>query len=160
MAGIPEKRQPGGIGGWLVVFAIGLALTPMRRLVKMILVFGPIHGETWAALTTPGSPDYAGHWRPLLLSEFAADVALLAWPLVVIHLFLTRRRALVPVAIGYMVVSLGVAIADLTAVQLVVGAQAAADRNSVWPIALEFLSACVWIPYLLKSRRVKATFLN
>lgn len=160
MATIPENRQLKGIHGWLILFAIGLLLTPIRRLVKMILVFGPIHGETWAALTTPGSPGYAGHWKPLLMSEFAADLVLLAWPLVLIHFFLTRRRALIPAAIGYMVVSLGVAIADLTAVQLVVGAQAAADRNSVWPIALEFLSACVWIPYLLKSRRVKTTFLS
>ena len=160
MAQTPEKRQPSGIGGWLILFGIGLVLTPVRVLAKMILVFGEIDREKWTALTTPGSPIYAAHWKPLLLCEFGSDVVLLIWPLALIYLFLTRRRMLVPAAIVYMVVSLGVAIADLTAVQLVVGAQAAADRNWVRPVALEFVSACVWIPYLLTSRRVKATFLQ
>ena len=160
MASSPDKWQPRNVGGWLILFGIGLALTPLRVLAKMILVFGPIDGERWAALTTPGSPDYASHWKPLLLCEFGSDVVLLLWPIALIYLLLTRRRLLVPAAIVYMVVSLGVAIADLTAVQLVVGAQAAADRNWVRPVALEFVSACVWIPYLLTSRRVKATLLN
>ncbi|MGH7356761.1 MAG: DUF2569 family protein [Candidatus Rokuibacteriota bacterium] len=160
MAAIPDTRQPSTIGGWLILFGIGLALTPLRVLAKMILVFGPIDSERWAALTTPGSPDYAAHWKPLLLCEFGSDVVLLLWPIVLIYLLLTRRRLLVPAAIVYMVVSLGVAIADLTAVQLVVGAQAAADRNWVRPVALEFVSACVWIPYLLTSRRVKATLFH
>jgi hypothetical protein len=160
MVEIPDTRQPSGFGGWLILFAAGLVLTPVRVLAKMIVVFGPIDRERWAALTIRGSPDYAGHWKPLLLCEFGSDVVLLIWPLVLIYLFLGRRRALVPGAIAYMVVSLGVAIADLTAVQIVVGAQAAADRNWVRPVALEFISACIWIPYLLRSRRVKATFLE
>jgi hypothetical protein len=59
-----------GIGGWLVVFGLGLAVGCARLVSAVMESFAAFGAERWAALTVPGSPYY-------LILESAVNISLL-----------------------------------------------------------------------------------
>jgi hypothetical protein len=156
----PDDNNLKGIGGWLILVAIGLCLQPLlllRTLSQNIRVFT---SDTWRILTTPGEPAYHPLWGPLLLAEAAVNVVLLAVSVALLFQFFRRRRGFPRMAVAYMAASLAVVLADFAATSAIPTARAQMTAKDAADIGRSALSAAVWIPYFLKSRRVAATFVN
>ena len=90
-----ESLAPKGIGGWLVLVAIGLVVSPLRLIHLLWTAYLPlVQGGGWALLTTPGSEAYHPYWRPLLIFEVASNIFLIVLGLFAAYHFLERRGTL------------------------------------------------------------------
>jgi len=136
-----------GIGGWLIFMAVSLAVTPLfvaRKIVHTDLAV--FHGGGIIGASVVGSF--------FVLKDFVTLAALLLmnW------LFYTRKQAFPRAMIGYFIWVIGTHLLEaLMSVSLHISLHSSAWVRLFWsPI----FSAAIWVPYLLISRRVKATFVG
>jgi hypothetical protein len=149
-----------GIGGWLVLPAIGVVVQPIRVLVDFIGLLPSYATGTWANLTTAGSAAYHPLWAPLLLFELGANLALIVFTVLLVVLFFQKRRSAPHVFIGVVAGSVVVQLADLwfaNALPVVAAQMNAKDWSE---LARGVINAVIWGTYFLVSRRVKSTFVN
>lgn len=133
-----------GIAGWLIVMAISLCLTPLFVLRNAILTDLPIlkHATLGASLVG-------------LVFLFKNAVVFLS--LILLNwLFYAKRRAFPKSMIAFELGLLGVHILEHIAKAALSPGLAVPYLSG--PVFGSLLSCLIWIPYLLNSRRVKATF--
>lgn len=138
-----------GIGGWLIVVAVGLGLGPFALLLAaggaLLLLMSPMSQELLAA-----HPSVA---RLLILN--AAIYCLLIVALIVLNLLFYGRKKIFPrAAIGFLVANF---VLDLTSQQMLRQYIPTLPSTGAF---MNLVSAAIWIPYFLLSQRVKQTFVN
>lgn len=138
--------QLAGIGGWLVLPAIGFVLGPILGVAMLVVAFGLY-------------PDVAaeGHGN-LYALELLVEVGLLVFLIYAAARFFGQRSNAPSVIVAFMIASL-VASAVLLMVELGAGAQDFA-AESVKQLVRGAINAAIWIPYFKVSRRVKAAFIK
>lgn len=151
---------PRGIGGWLVLVAIGLVARPVVSVVSLVRMAPALSAEAWAGLTAPGGSAFHPLWAPLLLFEVAANVALAVADVLLAVLFFQRRRAFPRGFIALLVAQVVVALVDLAGTAAVPGDGAGSSAAQVRLVVSTLVASAVWIAYLLRSRRVKLTFVR
>ncbi|RZL11734.1 MAG: DUF3857 domain-containing protein [Rubrivivax sp.] len=155
----PFDREA-GIGGWLLLPALGVVLAPFRLVQAIAEILPSYAAGPWAALTTPGTAAYHPLWAPVLLFEMGMNLALLVCSLLLLVLFFRKRSSAPRLYIGFMGLSIVVLLTDYCLVQSMSLAQhqvsakewSELGRNSLWGL--------IWMAYFLKSERVKKTFVN
>jgi uncharacterized protein DUF2569 len=158
MTGDETKLE--GIGGWLILVAIGLCVQPMlllKAIADNVAIFEP---DTWRVLTTPGAPAYHPLWAPLLVGETGVNLVLFAWSGVLLYVFFARKRGFPRLVVAYMGVSLAAVLGDLAVARAIPSAQIRLTASDYGQVGRSAISAAVWIPYFLRSRRVAATFIH
>jgi hypothetical protein len=157
----PAVEGPKGIGGWLLLPVIGLFVFPIRCLISLATDYVPIFQTgAWAVLTTPGSARYHALWAPVLVGEIAFNVAFLALDLWLLVLLFTKSWRFPKVFIWFAGLNLGFIVLDaVVGNQIPAVAQASGD-GSAKEIGRAFVLVAVWVPYMLKSKRVKNTFVK
>ncbi|MGH7972539.1 MAG: DUF2569 domain-containing protein, partial [Limisphaerales bacterium] len=147
----------GGLGGWLILVAINLIFTPLRvvyYLAHSLKSFSPV---AWHALTSPGGMAYNAAWGPLLTLELLGEMTVLTLSIFALVLFFQKRRAFPRWFIGLLVFNGTFVLADVFGAGLVKNL----DPEHVSKTVLQVVVASgIWIPYMLRSRRVKATFVQ
>src|SRR5947208_10401816 len=121
---IEDASKPEGIGGWLILVAIGLCVQPvllLKAIADNVAIFDP---DTWRALTTPGVPAYHPLWAPLLLGETGVNLVLFAWSGVLLYVFFAKKRGFPRLVVAYMGVSVAAALAAHAVARAVVSAAA------------------------------------
>ena len=137
---------PKGIGGWLIILAIGLVLGPIKAVVSLIMGISMIQ-----------------NFAPELLSDAriwitgVIDVAMIIAAIIVAILFFKKRRFVVVAIISLMAASIMASIIQLLLGISIFGEASSDDIN---PVLHAFVFAAIWIPYFLKSKRVKNTFIS
>ena len=160
MAADDQGASPSGIGGWLLFVAVGVCLTPLRLAAEILHGLRPLEPATWHAVTTPGTRAYHPLFGPLIVGELVVNAALLIWAVMLVYLFFTRRRAF-PVAMIIFVIARVAAQATDAGLAMMIPAAAARMGPATWgTLAAGVLVALIWVPYLIKSRRVEATFVR
>jgi len=154
-----EEKNLEGLGGWLILVGLGIVLSPLRIVVQVLPTYLEIFSSgTWEALTMPGSGAYHPLWSPILLVEIFTNVLLvLAW-VYVAFLFFTRRAVFPKWYIGLMLGTLAFIVLDALAVAVVLPDAPLLDQKTLTELVRSVLVASVWVPYMLVSERVKATF--
>jgi len=151
---------PGGIGGWLYLVALGVCLAPLRLAGEIVRGLRPLQSATWHAVTTPGTSAYHPLFAPLIVGELIVNAALLVWAVALLYLFFSKRRAFVAAMMAFLIARLAVQVADLGA-GLMVPMVAARIGPAAWGgLAGGGIVVLIWVPYLVKSRRVEATFVR
>ncbi len=113
MSANQNQSAMSGIGGWLILVAIGLCLTPLRIGAEIIQGVRSLAPVAWRVVTTPGSPAYHPLFGPLIVGEMVANAALLVWALVLLYLFFTKRRAFPRAMIAFLIVRVAIQMADI-----------------------------------------------
>jgi hypothetical protein len=151
---------PRGLGGWLMLPLLGLLITPFRMGIELVRDFGPIlKPEVWRALTTPGGDAYHPLWAPVIVFELATNVGIFGFSLVLLILFLTRSRRLPRLMVVWFLTIASVLVIDAFLVDAIPAAAAGRDAV-VSDLIRTALTGAVWIPYFLRSERVKNTFVE
>ncbi len=138
-----------GIGGWLILVAVGLVIGPFFRLHGMIIDAGYLFGNRYQAAMTarPGV-------QAIIFYELVTNSFFFAFLLLLNFLFYRRRHSFPT----FMIINLGAQlltqlIDHLWAMQF--------SHSAQWTQVLQSLvTAVVWIPYMLNSLRVEQTFVN
>ncbi len=154
------EGAPRGLGGWLIVPAIGILVSPLRLLKDIADMLPSYNPSTWAELTVSGGAHYNAWLAPILLAEMGVNIALVALSLTLIVLFFRRRSSLPRAFVAFAAFSIGFRALDLIACGLlpnIGGAGGAAD----WAMLVrDSVSSLLWSWYFLVSRRVAATFVE
>ncbi len=133
-----------GIGGWLLLLAFSLAITPII-----------LSGNAVRSLHTFSGTDGLvglGVGAIYLLRNVVTFLGLLLlnW------LFYTRKKVFPRAMLAYYVWIIGTRLLEALFLSGAPEGRSALPRLLVLPI----INALIWIPYLLVSRRVKVTFVN
>ena len=143
---LPEKPQaPVGIGGWLILPAIGLV-------VSLVLSARAL----WGMLSLMGSSALPSKLAQALPFLFFLGAAFSVLQVVVAVSFFNKKAGTPNLMVVYLLANVAVAI--LTAVLL--GEAGARTSGAEREIGRAVAVAAIWIPYFRVSRRVKATFVN
>lgn len=151
-----HEPAPSGIGGWLILPAIGLVVTPLilgYSIFQTLQVFGT---PGYLQLTTPDSPRFNPAYKPFLLSEIAANGLLIALVVVAAALFFSKHRLAPRFMIAFYAVSLIVLVLDVVLANRLL--DVAIDRDAIKDLVRAVLNVVIWIPYFLVSKRVAQTF--
>ena len=150
-----------GLGGWLILVAIGIVFSPFRIIVELFPLYLDIFKDGyWEVLTTPGTDAYHVMWAPIILAEMSINVILVFVWLFVIFLFFTKKKMFPKWYIGILLFTLTFIFMDAFAVKVVAPHEPMFDDATVSEIIRTLLPCLIWIPYMLISKRVKATFIR
>ena len=138
-----EEAGPVGIGGWLALPAIGLVVAPLINAWNILAEF---------ALLDQAEVGEA-EFRAVLAEEMVLNAVLLLFQVYVAVAFFRRKRAAPGLMIALILAGVGVNSIDTLMVESVPGL-----RPDFAQVVRSVIAAMVWIPYFLRSRRVKATF--
>ena len=147
-----------GIGGWLILLAIGHVLAPLRYIKTAFdVVSTTMNSNSWRALTDPMQPSYHAWWAPTLLFELFFNILALLFSVLLVALFFAKRAAWPRAFALFLVVNLVGAVMDTILVDRIPAATEPLV-TSLRDIAPIVLAGAIWIPYVFLSKRVKTTF--
>lgn len=149
------QGQP--IGGWLILVAIGLSITPFRLIYDLFSMKEFFDPESWSALWN------AGNW--LLFSvfffEYVYNIFYFFFSILLVFLFFNKRSS-VPLLVSiFYGATLVVTLTDtLIAMNLNEMYSSTEQQEYYNDLIRSFFAAVIWIPYFNISERVKETFVE
>jgi Protein of unknown function (DUF2569) len=156
-----QQKSLKGIGGWLILPLLGLILSPLRLIYMvyedLLPIFSPDH---WEDLTSPTSQLYHPLWSRVLIFEVAGYVTIFLLGLAALVSFLKKSRKAPRLIILWLLLALVFEGADYYFKGYIPGAAEQFDTMFLSGLWRAGITAAIWIPYFLISKRVKATFVN
>lgn len=150
-----------GISGWLILVAIGIVIIPSGSVYQIAANFPAlIDSGIWKELTSPGSSFYNPLFAAFLLAASIVSILLILAQLYLAFLFFFKKSLLPK---WYIVVAIVTFILLLLAIwipSLIFADKTAIGSALIIATGASFLLNLIWIPYMLKSKRVKLTFVN
>lgn len=140
--------SPPAIGGWLLLPLLSTFLAPLFLLVGLselypaVQAFGRLNGilQTYIAVAVAINVGLAVSWAYACV------------------LLVKRRRSFPGLFIGLLIVSAIVVSADIIAASSLLNIPP--DSGSYRDLGRAFVGVAIWVPYMLKSKRVAATFIG
>ncbi len=154
---IPNQKL--AIGGWMILPAIGLVLTPFILLYQ-IATTGFFSSEIWTVFKE------AGYKNANLLTiytgiEFIYNIVFLVFTILLLILFFTKRTSFPKLIVIFYASNVVVPIIDHLLInsalphELITPGE---DASFYGEVTKSIIGAAIWIPYFLISERVKNTF--
>jgi len=150
-----------GLKGWLILIGIGLVLSPINSLIigsEMLIQL--IEGETWGAMTSVNSNTYTPFWGELVIGEFVFELLMLIASIYLAYLFFTKNFFFPKYFIIFSVVSLIAIPLDAWLITKVLPHISLLREEVIFELIRTSIVCSIWIPYMLVSKRVKATFVK
>ncbi len=158
-AALDPRGGPSGLGGWLVLVAIGLVLRPFSSLLVLGENWASFSAGSWFDLTNPSGAFYNPLWAPYHFHVILSSLAIAAASVLLLVLFFQRRRRFPALFIGLLAFEAAAVVANVVFTRALSGQtdqSVGADLPRAIPQAL--VGCAIWIPYMLSARRVKNTF--
>ncbi len=153
--------EPKGLKGWLILPAIGLFASAIRLTLLLMRDFWPIFRDGgWQVLTTPGTAAYHQLWGPLLIFEIVGNTFFILANVALIFFFFSKHWRFPALYIAMLGLNVLFVVSDFFFGNMVPAVAAATDTQSVRELARSLAAAAIWIPYFLRSKRVKNTFVK
>jgi hypothetical protein len=151
---------PQMLGGWLILIGIGLVLSPFRIAYDLYKTPDFFNGIVWGNLFDLNNSSKNLVTGIVMSFELVFNVVKFVYVGLLILLFFKRRSTFPVLAIFFYLISILVLVIDTWSVSLLHGtALTAADqKESVKSIIQGALVVLIWVPYLLRSNRVRETF--
>ena len=153
--------EPNGLRGWLILPAIGLFASAIRLAINLMKDFWPIFREDyWQVLTTPGTPAYHQLWGTLLIFEIVGNSLFILANVALIFFFFSKHWRFPALYITMLALNVLFVTSDFFLGNMIPAVAASTNTQSVRELARSLAAAAVWIPYFLRSKRVKNTFVK
>ena len=156
-----KEKDLEGLGGWLILVGLGIVVSPLRIIALLFPTYSEIFTNgSWEVLTTPGTEAYNPLWGPIIIGEISINGALaIAW-LFITFLFFTKKKAFPKWYIGILLFTLVFILIDALAIKSVMPNELIFDPETIKEFGRSLIVTLIWVPYMLVSKRVKATFIN
>jgi len=156
---VSTLNAPSGLGGWLVIAAIGLIIMPIRNVASLYNDSLPIFSEGyWGILTTQGTEAYHPLWGPLIIFESAGNIFFLILNIILIYLFFKKSYRFPTLYAMFLMANLLFAIADYYLAGKIPALAVMDNTQASQELGKTIIFSMVWISYFLISKRVKNTF--
>ena len=150
-----------GLGGWLILVGLGVVLSPMVLIFGLVKTYSGVFASgAWSLLTTPSSSLYNPLWKPIVLGELLANIAMIIASIMMITLFFSKKRLFPKLFVGFVLFGLTFILVDAAAVSLLRPDQPMLDAATIGRFARSSVQAMIWVPYMFVSKRVRSTFVN
>jgi len=158
---VTEENPLKGLSGWLILVGIGIVLSPLIIIASIFPTYLDIFTSgSWEVLTTPGSEVYNALWAPILLGEIFINGALvIAWVFIA-FLFFSKKIVFPRWYIAVLLFTLVFVVVDALATKAVIPNEPVFDPDTIKEFARSLVATLIWVPYMLVSKRVRATFVN
>ena len=154
-----DERGPTGIGGWLILLAIGICLSPLLVIKGISESLRVLSAENWDAITTPGSPAYHPLFGSLVIAELLVQATLLVGSVVALVFFFRKSPRFPAFMIGLMIAGVAYMVIDTIAASLIIPpAYAGPLGQQLAEMARVVIPTLIWVAYLARSKRVRNTF--
>jgi hypothetical protein len=114
----------------------------------------------WQLLTSPASQQYSAFWAPYLFFALICELTLLTVSLLLSVLFFQKRRAFPALYISVLAAGVAIAAIDFAAVKGCSGLLSENRADPIRDLVRTASNAIIWAAYFIKSKRVRATFIN
>lgn len=152
-----DKRLD-GLGGWLILLAIFLIISPLYITLFVISTLSDIV-PLWAPLTNPSSPYFISGIAPLIVAEIIGNFIFVALFIYGLFLFFTKNRKFPKLLIFILIANLIFLLIDDFLANMIMKDYIDTDEpESLRDIYISGIRCVIWIPYLLNSKRVFSTF--
>ena len=156
-----DSNELKGLGGWLVLVGIGVVISPVRLLATLVPIYQPIFEDgTWEALTTVGSEVYTPYFGSLLIGEIAFNTIIVAASVYLIYLFFSKHYLFPKLYVAIVAASLIFIPLDAWVVTKVFPGEPMFDPETTKEFMKVLIGGVIWVPYMLVSKRVQATFVE
>jgi hypothetical protein len=149
-----------GLRGWLILVGIGIVFTPLRLLSTYKETSEIFSKGYWAALTTSGTEAYTPFFGTFFVSEIIVNIVQLVLWIYIAYLFFSKKSRFPKWYIAMGLFGLTVMVADTIAVKFIFPDEPAIDPDTIKGFGRSLIFVFIWIPYMLYSKRVKATFVR
>ncbi|WFA82730.1 DUF2569 domain-containing protein [Paenibacillus amylolyticus] len=159
----PERPGISGLGGWLILIQIGLWFTLVLLIADMSQVNVIMDPVRWEGVRGVDPELYTEGIRPLLWFGVISSVILLMLVIVNLVLLYKKKRQFPRMMIILYIanVLIGIVTWILIARIEIPREQHVLDPTSAFNLTIRsILTCCIFIPYFLKSVRVKNTFVK
>ena len=154
----PQLR---GLRGWLIVVGLSVTIRPLILLFQIVPSTKPsFNQDVWELMTVPGNASYQSALGPIIIFETIGNILLIVTSLLLVALYYRKKRMFPIMAIAYFLLSVAFNSLDTWFAGHVITAAPADIKKQTVVTFQMVVAAAIWIPYMLKSRRVKATFLR
>ncbi len=151
---------PQGLSGWLILVGIGLIISPIRIATIEFTILGLFLDGTWSAISNSSSEFYNPLLAFMIPLEFIMNLAFVFGFFFLIYLYFTKSSIFPRWFIAIYAANLIFIFLDAFLVKFAVPDQPIFDPDTTKEFLRSFMACAVWIPYMLKSKRVEATFIN
>ncbi len=149
-----------GLGGWLILVGIGLIISPIRIAAIEFTILSVLLDGTWSAISSSSSEFYNPLLAFMIPLEFIMNLAFIFGFIFLIYLYFSKSSIFPRWFIAIYAANLIFIFADAFLVNLAVPDQPVFDPDTSKEFIRSFAACAVWIPYLLKSKRVETTFVG
>jgi hypothetical protein len=150
-----------GLGGWLTLVALGLLVTPVMLAFHLLGTYLPILTDgTLQTLSDPNSTAYHPLWVPLITFEVVGNLLMFLGYCYLLFIFFKRSKTFPKSYIFLSVAALIFIAVDFFAADLIPAIASQDDSENMQQLIRAIVGCAVWVPYMLKSERVKATFVE
>ena len=156
-----EEKSLEGLRGWLVLVGINVVLGPWVLIFFIATTFLPLFAtEGWALITTPGTEHYHPFWKPLVFGEMIINTLLVLMFFFINYLFFLKKRLFPKFYIAILIFMPAFILADALLAKIVMPNDPVFDVNTIKELSRSLFWGVVWVPYMLVSKRAKATFIR
>jgi hypothetical protein len=145
----PARREPKGIGGWLLLPVLGLIITPFKLGAGAIEVIQALYG-------LPATVDLS--LKLVIIGETVAHIAMFALAIYTLSKLKNKQRTFPKTYITLFAANFVVSIVDLLVVYVLLGV--VTEFKEMKDLAATGFALVIWGPYMLYSKRVENTFVN
>lgn len=160
-SGALTKPPLSGLGGWLWLVQLGLALqlavfaAQLAGLIRYLFADGG-----WPAIIDSQAPDYHPLMAPLAVYELAELAVLLLATAMMLAGFYRRLQAFPAWIALYLLACLGAVALECVFILLMPSTRESVLQNSLPALLRTAVLAAAWIPYFRRSLRVRNTFVH
>lgn len=149
-----------GLGGWLIVVGIGLCVSPIQSFLEFGVFKQMFSDGTWEAFTLQSSEFYNPLFGVLICFEFIFSCIFFIAYTSLIFLFFKKKQIFPKIFIITLLANFAFIIIDALVRKVVFPTEPAFDEDTRKNAFQKAVQCAIWIPYMIKSVRVKNTFVN
>jgi len=155
----PQQRNAGpeGLGGWLIVIAFKLVVTVLTACGMLMTILRVFTDGSWTLITTPGTDAYHPLFGPLIVFEAVVNTVLVSASLALLVMFFRKAPSFPRWMIFMLVLGPVLTIIDFYWAAQIPSVGAVTDGD-MKDLIQALAGACIWVPYLFVSKRVRNTF--
>ncbi|WP_314384556.1 DUF2569 domain-containing protein [Pseudomonas brenneri] len=155
-----EKDRLNGLKGWLLLVMVGLFISPLRIIYEVFPAYYSFFMTegVFEYVTTPGTEGYLPYFLTFLVSEMLFNTLLVLAYAYLLYLFFIKSYLFPQLFI--VVIFASVIFIPLDAwLGSFFDSSISIDNPEIKKEMIgSLISACIWVPYMVVSKRVRATF--